>query len=320
VSDAPVLVVGVPRSGTTWVAQILARGGHATYLEEPDNHLRFAYAFRAKRRLGARAYPSLAPGAAGAGLADYEALWRSAFSVGAVTHSSRKQALANGLVGRAGPKRVSAALAGSLARHPDLALAARIAEPERPAESGPLVVKSVYAPLAAEWIASQHDVRVVSVLRSPLNVLSSWIALDWLPPSGPEVLSTLDPAIAEELADRYEAPPPVRSTLARAAWLIGVLTCALDEATRRNPAWARVVHEELCVAPGEEYPRVSERVGLPWTEEGDRALEAANRPGRGYETARVAADAREAWRDRLDEDQVTEIRSVLGRLPLALGA
>jgi len=317
-SDAPVLVVGVPRSGTTWVAQILARGGRASYLEEPDNHLRFAYAFRAKRRLGARAYPGLVAGAAGAGLGDYEALWRSAFSGGVGSRPSRKRALANGIVGRTGPKRVSAALAGSLARHPDLALAARLAEPEGPVENGPLVVKSVYAPLAVEWIASRHDIRVVSVLRSPLNVLSSWIELDWLPPSGPEVLSTLAPAIADELADRYEAPPPARSTLAGAAWVIGALTCALDEATRRNPAWARVVHEELCVAPREEYPRVAERVGLEWTEDGDRALEAANRPGRGYETARVAADAREAWRDRLDDDQVTEIRSVLERLPLAL--
>jgi hypothetical protein len=99
---------------------------------------------------------------------------------------------------------------------------------------------------------------------------------------------------------------------------MGALTCALDEATRRNPAWARVVHEELCVAPGAEYPRVAERVGLRWTAEGDSALEAGNRPGRGYETARVAADTREAWRDRLDDAQVTEIRRVLERLPLAL--
>ncbi len=317
-SDERVLVVGVPRSGTTWVAQILARGGQATYLEEPDNHLRFAYAFRAKRRLGARAYPSLGPGAAGADLADYETLWRSALTGGPHDVRSRRRALANRLVGRTGPKRVSAALAGSLARHPDLAVAAQIAEPERPTGSGPLVVKSVYAPLAAEWIASTHGVRVVSVLRSPLNVLSSWIALDWLPPSGPDVLSTLDPTIAQELAERYEAPPPARSTLARAAWVIGALTCALDEATRRNPPWARVVHEELCVAPGEEYPRVAERVGLQWTAEGDSALDAGNRPGRGYETARVAADAREAWRDRLDGTQETEIRRVLERLPLAL--
>ena len=319
-SGTPVLVVGVPRSGTTWVAQILARGGRATYLEEPDNHLRFAFAFRAKRRLGARAYPRLAPGDAGPDLADFESLWRSAFSDGARDGSSRKRVLANRLVGRTGPKRVSAALTGSLARHPDLALATRIAEPERPAGNGPLVVKSVYASLATEWIASRHDVRVVSVLRSPLNVLSSWIELDWLPPSGPDVLSTLDPALAQDFADRFDAPPPERSALARAAWVIGALTCALDEETRRNPAWARVVHEELCLSPDEEYPRIAERVGLPWTGDGDRALEAGNRPGRGYETARVAADAREAWRDRLDDGQVAEIRRVLERLPLALDA
>jgi Sulfotransferase family len=316
---APVLVVGVPRSGTTWVAQILATAAGGCYLEEPDNHFRFAYAFRAKHQLGTREYPSPAPGSNTGDTSAYDALWQAALTRHpAETRSNVRRTLANALVARASSKRVSAALAGSVLRHPDLAVAARIAVPERAELDGPLVVKSVYAPLAAEWIASNHDVRVVSVLRSPLNVLSSWIELDWLPPSGPDVLSTLDPAIAQELAERYEAPPPARSTLARAAWVTGALTCALDEATRRNPAWARVVHEELCVAPGEEYPRVAERVGLRWTAEGDSALEAGNRPGRGYETARVAADTREAWRDRLDDAQVTEIRRVLERLPLAL--
>lgn len=316
----PVLVVGVPRSGTTWVAETLATAAAGRYLEEPDNHFRFAFAFRAKHRLGSREYPYPAERANAPGIDDYDALWRSAFSREPAARAwHRRRRFANAVVDRADSRRVSAALARSSIRDPDLVLADRIAVPERSAGGGPLVVKSVYAALAAEWIASRHDVRVVAVLRNPLNVVSSWVALDWLPPSGPDALSTLDPAMAEELADRYEAARPARSPLARAAWLIGALTCALDEATRRNPAWARVVHEELCVTPGEEYPRVAERVGLRWTEEGDRALEAGNRPGRGYETARVAADAREAWRDRLDDDQVTEIRSVLERLPLALG-
>ena len=316
---APVLVVGVPRSGTTWVAKMLATASAGRYLEEPDNHFRFAHAFRAKHRLGTREYPCPAERSNPPGTDAYDRLWRSAFSQEPAARTwHRRRRFANAVVSRADSRRVSAALARSSIRDPDLVLADRIAVPERPAGSGPLVVKSVYAALAAEWIASRHDVRVVAVLRNPLNVVSSWVALDWLPPSGPDALSTLEPAFADELARRYEVPPPGRSALARAAWLLGALTCALDDAARRNPAWARVVHEELCLAPGEGYPRVAERVGLRWTEAGDRALEAGNRPGRGYETARVAADAPEAWRDRLDEAQVTEIRRVLERLPLAL--
>ncbi len=317
----PVLVVGVPRSGTTWVAETLATAAGGSYLEEPDNHFRFAYAFRAKHRLGTREYPRPASRSTPPGIDDYDALWRSAFSQEpAAGRWHRRRRIANAVVARADSRRVSAALARPNIRDPDLVLANSIAVPERPAGSGPLVVKSVYAALAAEWIASRHEVRVVAVLRNPLNVVSSWVALDWLPPSGPDPLSTLEPAFADDLARRFDTAAPAGSALARAAWLLGVLTCALDEATRRNPTWARVVHEELCLAPGEEYPRIAEQVGLRWSAAGDRSLAEGNRPGRGYETARVAADEGEAWRDRLDDSQVREIQAVLERLPLGLDA
>ena len=34
-----VLVAGLPRSGTTWVGEVLGRTAGARYLHEPDNHL-----------------------------------------------------------------------------------------------------------------------------------------------------------------------------------------------------------------------------------------------------------------------------------------
>ena len=131
-SDVPVLVVGVPRSGTTWVAQILARGGQATYLEEPTttSALRTRSARSAdwervpEPRSGRRrSEPRRLRGALGSP------------SPAARRRAVAGRALANRLVGRTGPKRVSAALAGSLARYPDLAVAARIAQPERPQEA-----------------------------------------------------------------------------------------------------------------------------------------------------------------------------------------
>ena len=38
-SAARVLVAGLPRSGTTWVGEVLGRTAGARYLHEPDNHL-----------------------------------------------------------------------------------------------------------------------------------------------------------------------------------------------------------------------------------------------------------------------------------------
>ena len=49
---ARVLIAGLPRSGTTWVGEVLGRTAGAHYLHEPDNHLVRPDAWWAKRRLG----------------------------------------------------------------------------------------------------------------------------------------------------------------------------------------------------------------------------------------------------------------------------
>ncbi len=178
------------------------------------------------------------------------------------------------------------------------------------------MVKSVYAPLCVEWIALRRDLRVVLVLRNPLNVISSWLELGWLS-RGRELLMTLDPGAADELAARFEAPrPPAVSLLAGAAWLVGVLTCALEEAARRNPEWPCVVHEALCTDPSGEFAALASNAGLRWSVDGERVLEAMNHPGSGYETMRVAAEMSGAWRTRLSAEQVREIKRVLDLLPI----
>jgi Sulfotransferase family len=313
------LVVGVPRSGTTWVATVLARGAGAVYLGEPDNHLRFAYAFRAKRSAGQRQYPSLAPGLAGEKADALARLWECAFAPsprGRVAAFRRRSA--NRLLTLAGRRTILRVLGGSPERSPVLAAAVVLAVPERPAASdGSLVVKSVYAPLTVEWIAGRNDARIVVVLRHPRNVISSWLELGWIRTRGSDPVTTaFKPSVARELADRFGTPVPESSRLARSTWIVGVLTCALEEACRRNPSWVRVVHEELCTRPTEEFPLVAARAGLGWSEAGDMLLSETNRPGHGYEPARVSAEMPDAWRTRLGASELREIDAVLERLPL----
>src|SRR5205823_1469687 len=76
-SRRPILVAGLPRSGTTWVGEVLGHTAGARYLHEPDNHLLRPEAWWAKRGLGP--YPELAPEQDAPG---YEQLWALAFSGG----------------------------------------------------------------------------------------------------------------------------------------------------------------------------------------------------------------------------------------------
>jgi hypothetical protein len=312
-----VLVVGAPRSGTTWVARVLCAAAGATYVEEPDNHFRFGFAFRAKRALARGAYPQVDAGA-DLGDEEFDSLWGHAFApaeIGSLRMLARGSA--NRLVTLARPPRVAEALAGS---PPDgrLRLAERLAVPQQADDgSRSVLVKSVYAPLCAEWVSSRHAARTVVVLRRPLDVVASWVALGWLGSGWPDPLTSVPLPLVEELGTRFAAQPPPGSRLGRAAWLIGVLQCALAESASRNPGWSRVEHEDLYTAPLERFPPLAAAVGLEWSEAGDRLIEEGSRPGTGYETRRAPAQLRNAWRTRLSDSDVRELESVFDRMPLS---
>ena len=74
---AKVLIVGLPRSGTSWVGNILGRAPRTAYVHEPDGD-HDPFAFRARR--GSFIMPVLAPGDSAP---DMERLWAGALAGGA---------------------------------------------------------------------------------------------------------------------------------------------------------------------------------------------------------------------------------------------
>jgi hypothetical protein len=317
-----VLVVGMPRSGTTWVGRILAAALGAEALDEPDNHFVSPYAYRAKRELGQGSYPKLDAGDAAQA---YELLWRAAFESGGGRAGTRlparaRRRLSRVLLHREGADHVTRTLTHSERPHAGLRAAAILAVPDRPASAAEaVVVKSVYAALSVEWITALCAPLVVVVLRDPLNVLSSWLELKWL---DDDVLGALSPPFREELASRYGAPLPTDSwsPVEQGAWLAGALTSVLADLGERPAARAVVSHEHLCVDPEAGFRAVVDGLGLEWDKEAARLLDELNRPGRGYETARIAEGLQDVWRSRLSPEQVREARAVLEHFPAGLGA
>src|SRR5919106_1377375 len=173
-----VLVVGIPRSGTTWVGHVLGATQGATYVGEPDNHLKSPFALRTKRLLGMRDFPALS---AGSPSSAFQSLWDNAFAIESVAiHRQRREPLrcirwwaSTAVLDRVPRRALLAAVREGSGGGIRVAVAERLAVPDRPPDATTtLVVKSVYAPLAVEWIADRLPVRVAVVLREPLNVLS----------------------------------------------------------------------------------------------------------------------------------------------------
>lgn len=169
----PLVVAGVPRSGTTWAMRALEGDPSVLGLMEPDNESRSAPAIWAKRRIGR--FPALPPGESNA---DYRRLW--SWILDGAPEAGRLRACRPLLraVRPAGRRRFYQGrisplmqLAGLVGARPPLGVPGLQGERR-------LMVKTVHVPLALDWLADQFDIDVLVLLRNPANVLASWISLD----------------------------------------------------------------------------------------------------------------------------------------------
>ena len=252
----PVLIVGLPRSGTTWTLRALAcaEGTHA--ILEPDNEDKFPAAIHGKRKVGR--YPVLAPGDSAPA---YHRLW--------------EWVLGGAPEGRRSPVRAPAARArqqwnASTRDVPDPVtwLASTVARDPRAPDKGAspwarFVAKSIHAQLAVEWLADEFDLDVLLLLRHPANVLASWMENN-LKDSRNSTLETRDD-IRERYLEPWGVPLPGPDPIERMSWRIGLLAAAIEDAHRRHPEWQIRTHEALCSDMLTEFRSLYDDLGLEWT-------------------------------------------------------
>jgi len=312
----PVLIVGVPRSGTTWVGYAFARTAGASYLHEPDNPTVSLYAYAAKRGLGS--YPYLEDGDR---VPAYARCWEAAFT-GDRPAPGWRTALTRRVERLVPPEARRVALRPGPARLPVrvrvlLALSSPSVRADPP---GRRVVKSVHAGLSLGWIADRWHPRVLLVRRHPLDVVASWIDVE----GGVEKFlhhddEFLTPRARHDLSARLGVPeyPQGNDPVGRAAWLVGLLHGALEDTTRSLEGAVVVDHEVLCRDPVGELRFTARRCGLTWTMDAERFTIASQRPGFGYDLTRVAETLPGSWRRRLDPADLRVARRELERFPFA---
>jgi hypothetical protein len=155
---------------------------------------------------------------------------------------------------------------------------------------------------------------VLLVERNPLNVLSSWIELEYV-----RAIREAE-AVAVHARERWDVPPPGADEprLVHQAFEYGVLACTLREAAARHDDWTTVSHEHLCTDPVTEFRALAASLGLEWTDAATAHLTRSDTDGTGYQTHRRALDQPDRWRTRLNAKQVAVIRTTLERFPSSL--
>ncbi len=298
-----VLVVGTPRSGTTWVGSVLGKTAGAGYVHEPDEVEKQPYAMKALRglaRLPVLAADDRAPAA-------YSRLWDAAFGA-PVRFVPGQQRIAHALYERTPDSERIAALDTT---DPHETLRTRVVEglaiplhPERRVEHP--VVKSVRLSYALEWVAARWGPSVVVCRRHPLDVIASALDLGW----------DVRPEMATRFA-RYDIPLPDQDNVAACtAWWVGLQMSALDDAVRAHPEYHTVDHAELCSDPLGSFRRLAASVGLVWTSGVEEYIVATDRPGSGYAVNRVASEQNGRWRERLSVADARAAVRVLRQFPI----
>ncbi|XVQ84973.1 sulfotransferase domain-containing protein [Microbispora siamensis] len=247
----PVLVTGLPRSGTSWVGRMLTASGRLVYVNEPLNPQR---------------PPGRSPGVLDASVthrfqyicADNETPWLAAFSrTVALRYNWWAEIRRNH-----GP--------GDLARMAKYGTAFTV---------GRLLARRVllddpFALLSAEWFAGRLGCRVVVVVRDPVSFAGSWRRLGWRV----DVRELLDqPLLLRDHPYVAELGPFAgdRDVVTGAAMVWKVARQVTDTVAPRTPGIRVVRYEDLCAAPLDGFRDLYDWCGLPWTGRAARRITAA---------------------------------------------
>jgi hypothetical protein len=290
----PILVTGIPRSGTTWVGRMLHASGETAYVAEPLNIWRSPRTLRSRTR-GWPGYPY-------------------------VTNRNEERylpvlvdvvALRLNIVRELRAVRSHADLSGVLSTWARF-LTAR-ARGRRP------LIKEPHAFFLAPWFVERLGGRAVITVRHPAAVVSSWKRLQW-PVDFEQLLS--QPLLLQDWLGPYrEDMIGLRSSedvISQAALLWTMVYDFVARSREASAALHVVRHEDLSTRPTEGYRELYLALGLPFSSHAEkvvlRSSSTRNPRELGMEDPyAVRLDSRanlDNWKRRLTPDEIRRIRDI----------
>ncbi|MCK2213218.1 sulfotransferase [Actinomadura sp. ATCC 31491] len=272
----PVLVTGLPRSGTSWAGRMLTAGGSLVYVNEP---------------LNPQHPPGRCPGVLAAEVThrfqyicdDNDDLWLPAFrDTVALRYRWPAELRAN--------------------RRPyDLARLLRYgtAFAHGRLTGRRALLDDPFAVLSAGWFARRLGCRVIALVREPVSFVASWQRLGW----DADLRDLLDqPLLVRDHPEVAALGPALDRALDPVA-RIAALWRATRAVLARTPGILVVPYESLAADPLAGFRRLYAHAGLPWTPAAERRIRrACTGPARAGGAFRWSGLSRTAYR-RMDSRQ-----------------
>lgn len=328
-----ILLLGVPRTGTTWVGDIIGLSQNMEYVLEPDNEKTSLLAYCLKREL--MRFPVLSQEQHNP---FYSQFWQFIFNAPEAALLSRSTltrlvlfkwlrknvlekwvtAKEHALTTTTENLRTENLIKPPLQKTINLIcplLSKLVHTKQNSYQSSKManarLVKSVHGILASEWIVKTCNVTdTIITMRSPYAVLASWRKLKMPDALRAGCLSqTLLTEVFGETTTTIEQQ--CNGTLTKMAMQLAVMYRTLEAVAKRNPQWIVLHHETLCRDPLGGFEELYSRLNLSFNDDVIAGIKNRNREGHGYKAVRVANKEIGKWRGAFSAMEIDEINRVL---------
>jgi Sulfotransferase family len=313
-SSGPVLIIGAPRSGTSWLGKIFDSHPSVIYRHEPDNVV------------AQPDFPGICPiedipcyiGAAQRYVAQLTTVRQVKSSGTRPTFAKPFQPFPAPVVRRT----LALALRVGEAVPPAAAWAKRIPIPDfisGDAAAITYVIKSVSLIGAVALLAhALPEGRIIAVFRHPCGQIASLkraVAAGFTRGGlfGPRVLATSSARELGMTRERYEAMP----TLDRWAWAWAFVHAKLFEEARDLSNVRLLRYESLCEAPIEQARELMAFARLPWAGETSRFIDKTTRSSgreRYFSLFRNPMEAATKWKNELSAAEIAHFTGIIERV------
>jgi len=293
----PILVTGAPRSGTTWVGQMLALSPCVNYVHEPFN-------------------PDSPPGAAICGV-------RFAQYFTYITEENESPYY--GAIKRMMEGRYDLWRGFARVRSVDGALrnlrAWRDFRAHRRSGGVPLI-KDPIALMSSEWLVRRFDMRCVVMIRHPAAFVASMKRLGWS--AFPERWALSQPLLMRDHLAPFERDIERLRTgehdfIERTSLAWKLFHHVILHFREKHPDWVFVRHEDISRDPSAVYEGMYRRFGLEFDADTRGTIAEhtdGSNPGSASNDEKVfKLNSRaniSAWKGRLSEKEVQRVRSLVG--------
>ena len=290
-----ILVTGAPRSGTTWVGNVLAAGKDTLYLHEPFNpSFPSPYTRMRMRNWFARIDPD----------------------VDRTVDEQLRQLLDLKF------KPCSLKLADL--RHPR-SLAKRLAKCTQglagTIKANSILIKDPIAVLSSDVICERYDVKPIFLIRNPAACVSSIVSRGWRTDytqlhAQRDRLESLIPdeiPVIERLAS-----DPTHSSLENAAYLWRIINLCVYRFLEMRPDWILVHHEDLLKDPISRFKSIFKQCDLDWNKSNEDFIRNSILEGEMksedqpdvFNVRRNHEQLISVARDRLSPEQIAQIEEI----------